>query len=60
MREVDQKQIITTDFLLIYGDFIGNLPLEGVLEEHNKRRKIDKNAIMTMILREAGAEHRTK
>jgi len=60
MRELDGKSMITTDFLLVNGDFVSNLPLEGVLQTHRDRRTKDKNAIMTMILREAGFEHRTK
>ncbi|KAI5793221.1 nucleotide-diphospho-sugar transferase [Geopyxis carbonaria] len=60
MRELDVKGMITTDFLLVNGDFVSNLPLEGVLEAHRKRRTQNKNAIMTMILRESGFEHRSK
>lgn len=60
MRDLDQKQIITHDFLLVHGDFVGNLSLGSVLEEHNKRRAINSKAIMTMVLREAGNAHRTK
>jgi translation initiation factor eIF-2B subunit epsilon len=60
MRDLDQKQVITHDFLLIHGDFIGNLSLDSVLEEHNKRRAISSKAIMTMVLREAGTAHRSK
>jgi translation initiation factor eIF-2B subunit epsilon len=60
MRELDAKSMITTDFLLVNGDFVSNLPLEGLLEEHRRRRTRDKNAIMTMVLREAGYEHRAK
>ncbi|KAL7267853.1 translation initiation factor eIF-2B epsilon subunit, GEF [Rhizina undulata] len=60
MRELDDKHLIETDFLLVNGDFVSNLPLEEVLAEHRKRRTADKNAIMTMILREAGSAHRTK
>lgn len=60
MRELDAKQIITADFLLVSGDVVSNLPLEPILQEHRQRRQADKNAIMTMILREAAPNHRTK
>jgi NDP-sugar pyrophosphorylase family protein len=33
---------------------ISNLPIEGALAQHRARRALDKNAIMTMVLREAG------
>ena len=60
MRELDGKNLITTDFLLVNGDYVSNLPLEGILAEHRKRRTANKDAIMTMILRESGFNHRTK
>ena len=60
MRELDAKSMIKTDFLLVNGDFVSNLPLEGVLQNHRERRTKDKNAIMTMILRKAEFEHRAK
>ncbi|PTU18157.1 hypothetical protein P175DRAFT_0560057 [Aspergillus ochraceoroseus IBT 24754] len=60
MRDLDGKHLITGDFLVVSGDVISNLPIEGALAAHRARREADKNAIMTMILREAGGNHRTK
>lgn len=60
MRDLDAKRLITTDFLLVHGDFVSNIPLEAILDVHRKRRTADKNAIMTMILREGGGPHRSK
>lgn len=60
MRELDAKGMITTDFLLVNGDFVGNFPLEPILKEHRERRKLNANSIMTMVLSEAGRQHRTK
>ena len=60
MRDLDNRDLITGDFLLVSGDVISNLPLEPALARHRTRREKDKNAIMTMVLREAGGEHRTK
>ncbi|KAG0634151.1 nucleotide-diphospho-sugar transferase, partial [Tuber brumale] len=60
MRELDSKQLITTDFLMVHGDFISNLPLGDILAIHRKRRTADKNAIMTMILREDSSGLRAK
>ncbi|KAL3491597.1 nucleotide-diphospho-sugar transferase [Aspergillus germanicus] len=60
MRDLDGKHLITGDFLVVSGDVISNLPIEGALAKHRARRQADKNAIMTMILREAGRNHRTK
>ncbi|CUS10573.1 unnamed protein product [Tuber aestivum] len=60
MRELDSKQLITTDFLMVHGDFISNLPLGDVLDDHRKRRTADKNAIMTMVLKEGSSGLRAK
>ena len=60
MRDLDSRSLLTGDFLLVYGDVVSNLPLESALAAHRARRVKDKNAIMTMVLREAGANHRTK
>lgn len=60
MRDLDGKHLITGDFLVVSGDVISNLPIEAALTKHRSRREADKNAIMTMVLREAGRNHRTK
>ncbi|KAJ5504144.1 Zinc finger C6HC-type [Penicillium fimorum] len=60
MRDLDGKHLITGDFIVVSGDVISNLPIEGALAQHRARRALDKNAIMTMVLREAGLQHRTK
>ncbi|KAH8701711.1 putative translation initiation factor eif-2b epsilon subunit [Talaromyces proteolyticus] len=60
MRDLDGKHLITGDFITVSGDVISNLPIEEVLAKHKARREIDKSAIMTMVLREAGTQHRTK
>ncbi|KAF1945680.1 translation initiation factor eIF-2B subunit epsilon [Clathrospora elynae] len=60
MRDLDSRALLVGDFLMVYGDVVSNLPLESALTAHRARRAKDKNAIMTMVLREAGATHRTK
>lgn len=60
MRDLDGKHVITGDFIAVTGDVISNMPIEGALAAHRARRDVDKNAIMTMVLREAGRNHRTK
>lgn len=60
MRDLDGKHLITGDFIAVSGDVISNLPIEGALTKHRARREANKNAIMTMVLREAGRNHRTK
>ncbi len=60
MRDLDHADLITGDFLVVSGDVVSNFPLDSALAKHRARRLADKNAIMTMILREAGIQHRTK
>ncbi|MCJ1287691.1 hypothetical protein MMC26_007043 [Xylographa opegraphella] len=60
MRDLDKRDLISGDFLLVSGDVVSNLAIEPALAKHRSRREKDKNAIMTMVLREAGSEHRTK
>lgn len=60
MRDLDARAILANDFLIVYGDVIANLPLDAALAAHRARRAKDKNAIMTMVLREVGTNHRTK
>ncbi|KAJ9667832.1 translation initiation factor eIF-2B epsilon subunit, GEF [Coniosporium apollinis] len=60
MRDLDKRAMLVGDFLIVYGDVVSNLPLEPALAAHRARRAADKNAIMTMVLREAGQTHRTK
>ncbi|KAK4991461.1 translation initiation factor eIF-2B epsilon subunit, GEF [Elasticomyces elasticus] len=60
MRDLDKRSILTGDFLVVYGDIVSNMPLGAALAAHRERRAKDKNAIMTMVLREAGDKHRSK
>lgn len=60
MRDMEQKQKLVGDFICVYGDVISNIRLAPALAEHKARREKDKKAIMTMVLREAGNDHRSK
>lgn len=61
MRDIDNRGLITGDFLLVHGDLVSNLPIDAALSAHRARRIADKNAIMTLILRDGGlGNHRTK
>jgi translation initiation factor eIF-2B subunit epsilon len=56
----DLLNVITNKFqVVVYGDVVSNLPLESALVAHRARRAADKNAIMTIVLREADMKHRT-
>lgn len=60
MRDLDKRALLANDFIVVYGDVVSNLRLDSALAAHRARRAKDKNAIMTMVLRQAGNSHRTK
>ncbi|GAP90707.1 putative translation initiation factor eIF-2B subunit epsilon [Rosellinia necatrix] len=61
LRDLDKRNIIGGDFVLVHGDLVSNLSLEGALAAHKARREANRDSCMTMVLREAGErEHRTK
>ena len=60
MRDLDNRDLITGDFLLVSGDVVSNMSIEPALAKHRARREKNKDAIMTMVLREAGVGHKTK
>ncbi|PGH15132.1 hypothetical protein AJ79_02658 [Helicocarpus griseus UAMH5409] len=59
MRDLDGKHLITRDFITVSGDVVSNYPIEEALAKHRARRQTDKNAIMTMVLRETNISHRS-
>ncbi|RXW23845.1 hypothetical protein EST38_g1996 [Candolleomyces aberdarensis] len=60
MRDVYTRGLVTGDFILVMGDLVSNINLDGVVRVHKARRKVNKDAIMTMVVKEAGVEHRTR
>ncbi|KAK5937548.1 translation initiation factor eIF-2B epsilon subunit, GEF [Knufia obscura] len=59
MRDLDQKQLINGDFICVSGDVVSDFPISKALKVHKQRREKDKNAIMTMVLRERNdSDHR--
>ena len=55
MRDLDQKGLVTGDFLVVSGDVVSNFPIGEAMACHKARRQKDKNAIMTLLLREVGS-----
>lgn len=60
LRELDAKQLITSDFILLSGDVVSNLSADEIVEEHRRRRLTNKDSIMTMVVREANPLHRSR
>ncbi|KAG8529314.1 uncharacterized protein KY384_005950 [Bacidia gigantensis] len=55
MRDLDNRDLVTGDFLVVSGDVVSNVNLASALSRHRSRKGKDKNAIMTMVLREEGS-----
>lgn len=60
MRDLDNRGLITGDFLLVSGDVVTNIQFDKVMEVHKQRRAEDKDHIATMVLTKASALHRTR
>jgi translation initiation factor eIF-2B subunit epsilon len=62
LRDLDKRAFVDGDFLVVHGDVVSNIQLDGVFAAHKARREKDKEAVMTMVLREAGSfeAHRTR
>jgi hypothetical protein len=53
LREIDRLGLVKTDFVLIRGGILSNLALPSMVEEHRKRKEVDKDGLlMTMVLME--------
>ncbi|KAI1433823.1 eIF4-gamma/eIF5/eIF2-epsilon [Xylaria sp. CBS 124048] len=61
LRDLDKRNIISGDFLLVHGDLVSGLSLENALAAHKARRESNRDSCMTMVLREADEdEHQTR
>ncbi|KAF5391348.1 hypothetical protein D9757_002006 [Collybiopsis confluens] len=60
MRDIYTRGLVTGDFVLVMGDLVSNIRIDEVVRVHKERRKTNKDAIMTMVVKESGAKHRTR
>ncbi|KAF4335005.1 translation initiation factor eIF-2B subunit epsilon [Fusarium beomiforme] len=61
LRDMDKRSLVDGDFILVHGDLVSNIMLDGALAAHRKRREESAANIMTMVLRSGGEDdHRTK
>jgi translation initiation factor eIF-2B subunit epsilon len=56
MRELDRKAFLKSDFIVVHGDVVSNFSLAEALSVHQKRREKEKNAIMTVVVRNSGSQ----
>ena len=60
MRDIYTRGLVTGDFILVHGDLVSNIHIDEVVRVHKERRKTNKDAIMTIVVKEAGVQHRTR
>ncbi|KAJ3000838.1 hypothetical protein HDV02_002301 [Globomyces sp. JEL0801] len=60
LRDLDAKQILQSDFILMSAHTVSNIDLTAVLESHRQRKLADKDCIMTLMLKQASSSHPTR
>ncbi|THG95257.1 hypothetical protein EW145_g7991 [Phellinidium pouzarii] len=60
MRDIYTHGFIKSDFVLVAGDLVSNVRIDEVVRAHKERRRKNRDAIMTMVIKEAGAVHRSR
>ncbi|WYZ34181.1 hypothetical protein EsH8_I_000457 [Colletotrichum jinshuiense] len=61
LRDLDGRGIMDGDFIVVHGDVVSNISLDGALAAHKARKEAAATNIMTVVLRSGGEEeHRTK
>ncbi|KAG7526046.1 translation initiation factor eIF-2B subunit epsilon [Solea senegalensis] len=61
LRDVDAKNLVRSDFVLVYGDVVSNMDVSQALQEHRHRRKTEKNiSVMTMIFKQSSPGHKSR
>ncbi|PVU88326.1 hypothetical protein BB561_005918 [Smittium simulii] len=60
MRILDGQSLIKSDFILCSANFVANLDMEDILDQHFKRKLVDKNEAMTLVLKQADVNHRLR
>ena len=53
LRDLDAKQLLQSDFILMSAGLISNINLASILETHRQRKLTDKNSIMTVLCKKA-------
>lgn len=49
LREIDVKDIVTSDFVLVSGDVVSNMDLGAAVRAHKARREKAKSSLMTIV-----------
>ncbi|OQV19096.1 Translation initiation factor eIF-2B subunit epsilon [Hypsibius exemplaris] len=57
LREIDAKNLIRGDFILVQGDLVANVDLQPALDAHRQRRTVERNSVMTVVCRQVASRH---
>lgn len=60
MRDLDNRGLISGDFLLVSGDVVTNIDFNKAMKFHELKKQKDKEHISTMVLSTASPFHRTR
>lgn len=60
MRDLDNRGLITGDFLLVSGDVVTNIDFTKVMNFHKHKKLQDKDHIVTMVLTAASPLHNSR
>ncbi|EGW30896.1 translation initiation factor eIF-2B epsilon subunit [Spathaspora passalidarum NRRL Y-27907] len=60
MRDLDNRGLISGDFLLVSGDVVTNMDFSKCLNFHRAKKSSDKDHMVTMVLNQASPLHRTR
>ncbi|AMD22979.1 HHR210Cp [Eremothecium sinecaudum] len=60
LRDLDNRGLITNDFILVSGDLVTNMELGKALEFHKAKKAEDKEHIVTMCLSKATQFHKIR
>ena len=60
LRELDSKKSFPSDFLVIFGDTVGNANLNEAIEHHKDLRKQNKEYILTIVFSELDVDSKLR
>jgi translation initiation factor eIF-2B subunit epsilon len=60
MRELDNKKTLQNDFIVIYGDTLGNANLKEAIDHHKSLRKENKEYILSLIFSELDVDSKQR
>ena len=60
MRELDAKKSFRSDFLVIFGDTVGNANLKEAIDKHKEIREANKQFILTVVFSELAVDSKLR